>query len=78
MSCKNYTIDEVTRTLAKKNDCRVSVAEQTVYILTGLKKRNDLGNGSWGKIDFLINHCKFSKVFVDKFSKPKHYGRKRY
>jgi hypothetical protein len=26
--------------------------------------QHDLGNGSWGKIDFLVNHCGYRQMFV--------------
>lgn len=31
------------------------------------KKKYDLGNGSWGKIDFLVNHCNFILSYVNAF-----------
>ena len=30
-------------------------------------KAHDLGNGSWGKIDFLVNHCNYKRRFVEEF-----------
>jgi len=30
--------------------------------------RGDVGNGSWGKIDFLVNHCGYAKIMVGRFS----------
>ena len=31
------------------------------------KKKYDLGNSSWGKIDFLVNHCNFGFSYVGQF-----------
>lgn len=28
---------------------------------------NDLGNKSWGKIDFLVNYCGYVQLFVPEF-----------
>lgn len=63
MARKNYQIDEVLRSLSKKNDCRI-MTDRTVRILTGNGRKNDLGNGSWGKIDFLTNHCGFTLIYM--------------
>jgi hypothetical protein len=55
---RKHNEDEVLRTLRQKNDVRI-VGNQ-ILILNGknpkFQKQNDLGNGSWGKIDFLKNH----------------------
>ena len=78
MARKNYTIDEVLRALNKKNDCLISETDKIVFILTGKSKKNDLGNKSWGKIDFLVNCCGFGLNRVEEFTKPKYYeNRKR-
>jgi hypothetical protein len=64
-----YQLSEVLRSLNKKHDCFINGNE--VLILNGKSKRypkkHDLGNGSWGKIDFLVNHCGYRKYFVPKF-----------
>jgi hypothetical protein len=62
--------DEVVRSLSKKND--VQIKGQTINVLknTARGRRNDLGNGSFGKIDFLVNHNGFHKVMVDSFKSP--------
>lgn len=65
MARKNYKIDEVLRSLAKKNDCRI--VPPNIAIMTGSSAKNDLGNGSWGKIDFLVNHCGFRTIHVTKW-----------
>lgn len=36
--------------------------EKTIFIL---KKQNKLGNGMWGKIDYLCKHCGYRIRFVD-------------
>jgi len=70
MARKNkHSVDGVLRSLSKKHD--VKIDGNHVLILNGKDKKHpkkdDLGNGSWGKIDFLTNHCRFTKHFVSKF-----------
>jgi hypothetical protein len=69
MARKNYQIDEVLRSLSRKHD--VKVFGTTIQILTGkdlsFPRINDLGNKSWGKIDFLKNYCGFKVIHLDKF-----------
>jgi len=65
MARKKHKLDEVLRTLSLKKDCRI--IGDTVYTLVDKTpfKANDLGNGSWGKIDFLVNHMGYSHVPCD-------------
>lgn len=69
MARKNYQVDEVLRGLARKHD--VKVFGNSIQVLNGknssFPKLGDLGNKSWGKIDFLKNYCGFKLFFVDKF-----------
>lgn len=66
-----HTEDEVLKALSKKRDVRVNRQSKEVYLLTGTNphypKSDDLGNSSWGKIDFLVNHCGYRKIPTDKF-----------
>lgn len=61
--------------------------DNTVYILcdqiwskkegkmiTHPEKKFDLGNKSWGKIDYLVNHCGFQLRKVDELPKMKFRG----
>jgi hypothetical protein len=72
---RKHNLDEVLRSLSKKHDCRIQGRE--IKILTDKVfnkktqkeednpfKRFDLGNGSWGKIDFLVNYCGYHVVRV--------------
>jgi len=75
--------NEVIRSLSKKNDVRITNlhGEQVIQILNANARgrRNDLGNSSFGKIDYLINHSdqKFTKQIVDRFDSPKMSHKKR-
>jgi len=68
---RKHKMDEVLRALAKKHDCRI--VGNVIQVLNGksieakYQLSNDLGNGSWGKIDFLVNHCGFRKMNVVDF-----------
>lgn len=70
MTRKLYSEDEVLRALSKKRDVRVNRNNREVYLLTGSNphypKSDDLGNGSWGKIDFLTNYCGYRLIPTDK------------
>jgi len=68
---KDYNVDEVLSLLRRKHDCRVT--GKRVEILNGqgekpANRQNDLGNGTHGKIDYLVNHCGYSRSYVGKFS----------
>ena len=66
---KDYSVDEVLRSLSRKNDCRINPNNKHVFVLgrTSIRKSHDLGNGSWGKIDYLKNYCGYTVSFVDEF-----------
>ena len=66
---RKHTVDEVVRSLSKKKDVKIDLKSKIVELLDSPFKNNDLGNGSWGKIDFLVNHAGFQKVFVEEFTK---------
>jgi endo-1,4-beta-mannosidase len=69
MARKHYKEDEVLRSLSKKHD--VKIDGYTIYVLNGKSKRqpmsHDLGNGSWGKIDYLVNYCGYSQYYINEF-----------
>lgn len=72
MARKNkHQVDEVLRSLSRKHDCKV--IGRSIYILNGKSRSkpatNDLGNGSWGKIDFLVNYCGYTQYRVNEFPK---------
>ena len=52
-----HDLSSAMRSLSKKKDLRIE--GRTIYVLSkgSNKKIDDLGNGSWGKIDYLSkNH----------------------
>ena len=66
---RKHKVDEVIRSLSKKKDCKIDGT--VIYILNGniTPKQNDLGNGSNGRIDFLVNHQGYTKISVSEFPK---------
>lgn len=68
---KKHNIDEVLRKLSLKHDVRINSDVKVIEVLTGKDPKfpaaHDIGNGSWGKIDFLVNHCGWRQIYVDKF-----------
>lgn len=78
---KFHTEDEVLQSLRKKKDVRVNPTTKDIQVIMpkvfsekagGLIDNpmyaGDLGNGSLGKIDFLVNHLGYTKFSVGKFS----------
>lgn len=63
MSRKQYTQDEVIRILNRKQDCKID-SNRRLLTINKSKPVNDLGNGSWGKIDFLTRICGFRIIYV--------------
>lgn len=70
---KDYTLDEVTKALSRKHDVKIDVNKGIIEILhNGANfKSNDLGNSSWGKIDYLIKHHRFMLIKVEEFTRDK-------
>lgn len=58
-----HTEEKAVNSLRKKQD--VYFDGNVISIKRGKKATQDLGNGSWGKIDFLCNHKGYIQVFVD-------------
>jgi len=74
---KGYTEEGVINSLSKRNDCVIK--DSVIFILTPTVykngktmenplRRNDLGNGSLGKIDFLVNYRDYRTVKISDFS----------
>jgi len=74
-----YSESEVLASLDRKQDVKIS--GRTILLLSrevwsdklkGLienrERKNDLGNGSYGMIDFLVNHRGYNKNRVNEFS----------
>lgn len=67
---KNKVYDEVSvvRSLSKKASIYINTVEKRIDIV---KNNTELGNGSWGKIDYLIHVHGYVPVFVPSISARK-------
>lgn len=66
---KHYDEKSVVRELGKKASVRINVVTKTINITRGY---NDLGNSSWGKIDYLCKVHDYTYGFSgDKNAKKK-------
>lgn len=61
---KNYDEATCVRELNKKTSCEI--VGSVINVLIGV---TDLGNGSWGKVDFLTKHCGYRQIFVRELPK---------
>ena len=69
---RKHNLDEVLNSLSKKKDCKIFHQNQLIEILAGGSGNGEahaLGNGSWGKLDYLIKCSNYRYVFVNEFSK---------
>lgn len=63
-----YDETSVIRSLSKKNSIRVNAIEKVVEVMKGA---TDVGNGSWGKIDYLHKVHGYYCVFVTSLGKKR-------
>lgn len=61
MKKKNYDEAKVIRILSKKRDIRIDSVKMTIEIV---KNSTEVGNGSWGKIDYLRKVHGYVVIFV--------------
>lgn len=59
MKRKNYDEVSVIRSITKKADISVDYVNKVVRVK---KDSNEVGNGTWGKIDYLCHYCGYSYV----------------
>lgn len=59
MKKKNYDEVSVIRSITKKADISVDYANKIVQVK---KDSNEVGNGTWGKIDYLCHYCGYSYI----------------
>lgn len=60
---KGYVEDTVVRDLNKKSDLRI-MGKQIQELRQG---KGDVGNGTKGKIDFLVKFCGYTHFYVKDF-----------
>lgn len=73
MTKKTRDFDKTIAMLNKKHDVLVDRYHYSVQVLNGQSTKskfhleNDLGNGAWGAIDWLVNHLGFRFNWVAEF-----------
>ena len=68
MAKKVYDEVSIIRALSKKSSIYVNTVEKRIDIV---KNNTELGNGSWGKIDYLTHVHGYVPVFVSNISARK-------
>lgn len=72
---RTHLVYEVLKALQAKADCKISTFrievprpyvynKETAQMEPNPARKNDLGNKSWGKIDYLVNHLNYTLVYV--------------
>lgn len=59
MKKKNYDEASVIRSITKKADVSIDYVNKIVQVK---KDSNEVGNGTWGKIDYLYHYCGYSYI----------------
>lgn len=50
----------VLRSLSRNKEVSVNLANKTIIVS---KDSQSVGNGTWGKIDFLVHYCGYTQLF---------------
>ncbi len=69
MAKKKYDEVSVVRSLSKKNGININRVTKSISVQ---KDNTDVGNGSWGKIDFLTHYCGYTVMITSEFVGKKH------
>ena len=63
---KKHDEANVVRALNRKSEIKVDMITGCIEVV---KEATNVGIRTWGKIDFLVNHCGYHQIFVTKISK---------
>jgi hypothetical protein len=61
---KKYDEMSVVRALSKNPDVKIT-NRGNLKVVEVVKNSQWCGNGTWGKIDFLVKYCSYTQCFVD-------------
>ena len=53
---RKHDEETAVKALNRKQDCKVNMVQRTITLASAGHRVNDLGNKSWGKIDFLTRY----------------------
>lgn len=68
MAKRKYDEVSVCRSLSKKHDVNIDTQRKVIEVV---KNNTTVGNGSWGKIDYLYNYCGYRVIMVNGISARK-------
>lgn len=68
MAKRKYDEVSVCRSLSKKHDISIDTQRKVIEVV---KNNTTVGNGSWGKIDYLCNYCGYRAIMVNGISARK-------
>lgn len=68
MAKRKYDEVSVCRSLSKKHDISIDIQRKVIEVV---KNTTSVGNGSWGKIDYLCNYCGYCAIMVNGISARK-------
>lgn len=71
---QKYEVDEVLKKLDKKSDLKIDKNMKVIQVVRG---NNTCGNGTWGKIDFLVNYNGWKSMLVNEFETKKTNDKRR-
>lgn len=60
-----YDEMSVVRALSKNPDVKISYRGNFNKVIEVVRGGQYCGNGTWGKIDFLVKHCGYVQVFIN-------------
>lgn len=68
MSKRHYDEASVIRSLNRKGGISINSVDKIIFVQ---KNNSAVGNGSWGKIDYLCHYCGYIVVMVPNIPKRK-------
>lgn len=60
-----YDEMSVLRALSKNPDVKISHPSRGIKVIEVVRGGQYCGNGTWGKIDFLVKHCGYVQCFIN-------------
>lgn len=68
MAKKSYDENSVVRVLNRNAGVKVDVINKTIVVV---RDASTVGNGTWGKIDYLVNYKGYVQTFTNKTIKKR-------
>ena len=68
---RNYDETKCVNAINRKPSVQVTLADKLIEVV---KESPDVGNSTWGKIDYLCNYCGYRYIMVSKLINKKLYN----